>query len=102
MILFLLSKFAFDVGPLSLALGIGLADDLLVGAIGFDDYTGTLAALFQSLMVSVGIVACICRHRVPPQANSNVSRAMFEHDLADWQIVAELQGTPTGCCTTKG
>ena len=56
------SKFAFNVGPLALALGVSLTDDFQVGAIVFDDYAGPLAAMFQSLMVSIGIVALICRH----------------------------------------
>ena len=71
-ILFLLSKFAFDGGALALAVRIGPGDDLGSSTVFLHDDAAALTVGVQSLVVSVGVVAFRLRERDEASAESLV------------------------------
>ena len=68
-ILFLLSKFAFDVEALALAVRIGPGDDLGSSTVFLHDDAGALTVGFQSLVVGVGVVAFVRCHLLGKRVN---------------------------------
>ena len=94
MVFLLFGKFAFDVRTFALACRIGLAENLGARTVFLHDDAGALAAVFELLMVGVGIVSLVRRHLLELQAGKSFTGQVQIGQLFDLpirQVVEKLQ-----------